>query len=58
VDDRLKKRAVVPEAEGEDLPEADADEADEAIEDADELEDADETLGDEIEVETDREEET
>jgi uncharacterized protein (TIGR02300 family) len=58
VDDRLKKRAVVPEAEGEDLPEADADEADEAIEDADELEDADETLSDEIEVETDREEET
>jgi uncharacterized protein (TIGR02300 family) len=58
VDDRLKKRAVVPEAEGEDLPEAEGDEADEAIEDADELEDADETLGDEIEVETDREEET
>jgi hypothetical protein len=58
VDDRLKKRAVGPAAEGEDLPEAEGDEADEAIEDADELEDADETLGDEIEVETDREEET
>lgn len=58
VDDRVKKRAVVPEAEGEDIVEVDADEADEAIEDAEELEDADETLGEEIEVESDREEET
>jgi uncharacterized protein (TIGR02300 family) len=58
VDDRVKKRAVAPEAEAGDEIEVEGDEADEAIEDAEELEDADETLGEEIEVETDREEET
>jgi uncharacterized protein (TIGR02300 family) len=57
VDDRAKKRAVVPEADAEEALEVDADEADEAIEDAEELEDADETLGEDIEVESDREEE-
>jgi uncharacterized protein (TIGR02300 family) len=56
-DDRLKKRAVPAEAEGDEV-EVDAEEGDEAIEDAEELEDADETLGEDIEVETDREEET
>ncbi len=56
-DDRLKKRPVPVEADADDIVEVDADEADEAIEDAEELEDADETLGDEIEVESDREEE-
>jgi uncharacterized protein (TIGR02300 family) len=57
VDDRLKKRAVVPEADGEEAVEVEGEEADEAIEDAEELEDADENLGEEIEVENDREEE-
>ena len=58
VDDRLKKRAVVPEAEADEIEVAADDEADEAIEDAEELDDADETLSEDIEVETDREEET
>jgi len=58
VDDRLKKRAVVAEAESDDIEVVGDDEADEAIEDAEELEDADEALSEEIEVETDREEET
>lgn len=57
VDDRIKKRAVPVEADAEDIVEVDADDADEAIEDAEELEDADETLGEDIEVESDREEE-
>jgi uncharacterized protein (TIGR02300 family) len=57
-DDRVKKRAVVAEADQDDIVEVDTEEADEAIEDAEELEDADETLGEEIEVENDREEET
>ena len=56
-EDRVKKRPPPQEAEADELVEVDADEADEAIEDAEELEDADETLGDEIEVENDREEE-
>ncbi len=56
-EERLKKRAVPAEADAEDIVEVDADEADESIEDAEELEDADETLGDDIEVESDREEE-
>jgi uncharacterized protein (TIGR02300 family) len=56
-DEKLKKRAVAAEAEGEELEVEDV-EGDEAIEDAEELEDADEALGDEIEVESDREEET
>jgi hypothetical protein len=54
----VKKRAVAAEADAEDIVEVEGDEADEAIEDAEELEDADEALGDEIEVESDREEET
>jgi uncharacterized protein (TIGR02300 family) len=57
-DDRVKKRVVTPEADADEIVEVDADEADEAIEDAEELDDADETLGEDIEVETDREEET
>jgi uncharacterized protein (TIGR02300 family) len=58
VDDRLKKRPVVPEAAGEEAAEVESEEGEEAIEDAEELEDADETLGEDIEVESDREEET
>ncbi|NGM23858.1 TIGR02300 family protein [Roseomonas stagni] len=57
VDERLKKRAVVAEADAEDGVEVETDADDEAIEDADELEDDAEALGEEIEVETDREEE-
>ncbi len=57
-DERLKKRAVPAEADAEDMVEVEGDEADESIEDAEELEDADETLGDDIEVESDREEES
>jgi uncharacterized protein (TIGR02300 family) len=56
-DEKLKKRAVpATEADGEDVELEDV-EAD-AVEDADELEDEDEVIADEIEVETDREEET
>jgi uncharacterized protein (TIGR02300 family) len=56
-DDRVKKRPVVPAVEADEV-EVDAEEGDEAIEDAEELEDADEALSEDIEVETDREEET
>ncbi|MBU8544356.1 MULTISPECIES: TIGR02300 family protein [Roseomonadaceae] len=52
-----KKRAAVAESEVEDGVEVEADDGDEAIEDAEELEDADEELGDDLVVETDREEE-
>jgi len=56
-DEKLKKRAVATtEADGDDVELEDV-EAD-AVEDADELEDEDEAIADEIEVETDREEET
>jgi uncharacterized protein (TIGR02300 family) len=58
VDDRAKKRAVAPEAEGEEVVEVETEDGDEAIEDAEELEDADEALAEDIEVESDREEET
>jgi uncharacterized protein (TIGR02300 family) len=52
-----KKRVVVPEAEAEgaELGETDADET---IEDAEELEDEAETIDDAIEVDSDRDEET
>jgi uncharacterized protein (TIGR02300 family) len=56
VDYRLKKRAPVPEAETEDL-DLEVEDADEAIEDAEELDDADEAIGEDIEVSTDRDEE-
>ena len=56
-DERLKKRPAAQEAEGDEMVEVEGDEGDEAIEDAEELEDADESLGEDIEVESDREEE-
>lgn len=56
-DDRVKKRAVVAEADAEDGVEVEEAEGDETIEDAEEL-DEDEAIDGEIEVETDREEET
>ena len=55
-DEKLKKRAASPEAEAEDIEVEDV-EGDEAIEDADELEDDAEGIGEEIEVEADRDEE-
>jgi len=56
-DEKLKKRAVAAtEADGDDVELEDV-EAD-AVEDADEIDDEDEVIADEIEVETDREEET
>lgn len=56
VDDKLKKRAASPEAENDDIEVEDV-EGDEAIEDAEELEDDAEALGEDIEVATDTEEE-
>jgi uncharacterized protein (TIGR02300 family) len=56
VDDRVKKRAAVPEADAEEGVEIEV-EGDEAIEDAEELEDGDEAIEGEIEVETERDEE-
>ena len=53
-DDKLKKRAAAPEAEGEEVELEDV-EADEAIEDAEELEDESEDI--EVEVETERDDE-
>jgi uncharacterized protein (TIGR02300 family) len=55
-DEKLKKRAVVPKAEGEEVELEDV-EADEAVEDVEELEDDAESIGEEIEVGSDQEEE-
>ncbi|MES2713645.1 MAG: TIGR02300 family protein [Pseudomonadota bacterium] len=54
-DEKIKKRAVTPEAEAEDV-EIDVD-ADEAVEDAEELEDDADGIDEEIVVEADRDEE-
>ncbi len=56
-DEKLKKRVATPEAEGEELEVEDV-EGDEAIEDAEELEDEADGIDDAIEVETERDEET
>jgi uncharacterized protein (TIGR02300 family) len=57
VDEKLKKRAGTPaEADTDDVELEDV-EADAALEDADDLEDEDEAIGEEIEVEGDRDEE-
>lgn len=55
-DEKLKKRAVVPEAEGEEVELEDV-EADEAVEDVEELEDDAESIDEAIEVATDGDEE-
>jgi uncharacterized protein (TIGR02300 family) len=52
---KVKKRA--PEVEGDEVELEDV-EADEAVEDAEELEDEADAIGDDIEVESDRDEET
>jgi len=57
VDDKLKKRAIAPEVEGEEVELEDV-EGDEVIEDTEELEDESEGLGEDIEVDTDRDEES
>ena len=56
-DDKLKKRAIAPEADADEVELEDV-EGDEAVEDAEELEDDAETIGDELEVEADRDEES
>ena len=56
-EDKLKKRAAVPEVEGDEVELEDV-EADETIEDAEELEDESEGIGEDIEVEAERDEET
>jgi len=57
VEEKVKKRAVVPDADTDDVELDDVD-TDDALEDADDLEDAEDDLDSEIEVETDREEES
>ena len=56
-DEKAKKRVVAPEAEAEDVELEDV-EADDTIEDAEELEDEAEGIGEDLEVEGDRDEET
>jgi uncharacterized protein (TIGR02300 family) len=56
-EDKLQKQAVPPELEADDLAVVDV-EGDEAIEDAEELEDDADSIDEAIEVETDRDEET
>ena len=55
-DDKLKKRAIVADVEGEEVELEDV-EVDETVEDAEELEDEGESIGEDIEVETERDEE-
>jgi uncharacterized protein (TIGR02300 family) len=56
-EEKLKRRAPAPELEGEDVELEDV-EAGEDVEDAEELEDEGEGIGEEIEVEGDRDEES
>ena len=56
-DEKLKKRAASPEAEADDIEVEDV-EGDEAIEDAEELEDEADGIDEAIEVEADRDEES
>ena len=55
-DEKLKKRAVAPDVEADEVELEDV-EADETIEDAEELEDEGEGIGEDIEVDADRDEE-
>lgn len=55
-EEKIKKRVVVPEAEADEVALEDV-EADETIEDAEELEDDSEGIGEDLEVEGDRDEE-
>ncbi len=55
-DEKLKKRVVAAEPDADEVEIEDV-ESEDALEDAEELEDADEAIGEEIEVETERDEE-
>jgi uncharacterized protein (TIGR02300 family) len=55
-EEKVKKRVVTPEAESDEVELEDV-EADETVEDAEELEDDADAIGEDIEVETDRDEE-
>ena len=55
-EDKVKKRATTPEADSDEVELEDV-EADEAVEDAEELEDEADAISEEIEVEGDRDEE-
>lgn len=57
VEEKVKKRAIVPDADSDDVELEDVD-TDDTLEDADDLEDSEDDLDGEIEVETDREEES
>jgi uncharacterized protein (TIGR02300 family) len=58
-EDKVKKRAATPDADADtDDVELEEVEGDEAVEDAEELEDEADAIGEEIEVEGDRDEET
>lgn len=57
VDEKVKKRAAAPAAEGDEIEIEDVD-ADAVVEDAEDIEDEDDALGEDIEVETERDEET
>jgi uncharacterized protein (TIGR02300 family) len=56
-DEKVKKRAATPAAEGDEIEIEDVD-ADAVVEDAEDIEDEDDALGEDIEVETERDEET
>jgi uncharacterized protein (TIGR02300 family) len=56
-EDKVKKRAAIPDADADEVELEDV-EADETVEDAEELEDEADAIGEEIEVEGDRDEET
>jgi uncharacterized protein (TIGR02300 family) len=55
-EEKVKKRAVAPEADTDEVEREDV-EGDEAVEDAEELEDDADQIGEELEVEADRDEE-
>jgi uncharacterized protein (TIGR02300 family) len=57
VEDKAKKRVVPPDAEPDEIEIEDVD-ADAVVEDAEDIEDEDDALGEDIEVETERDEET
>lgn len=57
VEEKLKKRVVAPEVDGDEVELEDVD-TDDALDDAEELDDTEDDLDAEIEVETDRDEES
>jgi uncharacterized protein (TIGR02300 family) len=57
VEEKVKKRVVAPHAEADEIEIEDVD-ADAVVEDAEDIEDEDDALGEDIEVEAERDEET